>query len=175
MQYYFVMTQINAGANQRQKHQQYKYTKVIFQLVVIYFVCWYPSMIMSYMVPFNFVLGGISQLLIILNALLDPLIYMWIMKDLRSHFLRMFCPWYSQAAGANKSFSREPTVNITTVNLNWVTTLRCHKLWNLSAYRLSCYYECIESLISNWHIDMVVNKYSVMGNNKYILGHYWLI
>ena len=57
MQYYFVMTQINAGANQRQKHQQYKYTKVIFQLVVIYFVCWYPSMIMSYMVPFQLCSG----------------------------------------------------------------------------------------------------------------------
>ena len=70
----------------RQKVQQYKYTRVIFKMVVVYFVCWYPSMIMILLTPFDFNIGIISQLLVAINAVFDPIIYLWAIKDLRTQF-----------------------------------------------------------------------------------------
>ena len=110
---------MNVDSINRQKAQQYKYTRVIFQMVVIYFLCWYPSMLISYLIPFDaydYSFGGISQLLIVINALLDPLVYLWTIKDLRTRLHKVLCFWNCKAANLVNPSIAQQTIHSPTAN-----------------------------------------------------------
>ena len=78
-------------AQKQQNASQQKTTRIILTLVVVYLVCWCPSIAILNLMDFSFTTAAISQLLVVLNSFLDPLLYIIQIKEFRERIARMLC------------------------------------------------------------------------------------
>ena len=72
------------------KKQEFKFTLIILLIVIVYVACWYPAIIILNLTPFTYYTSAISQLLIVFNALFDPLVYIWMIGEFRENFRKTF-------------------------------------------------------------------------------------
>ena len=83
----------NAMASMRCK-KHYKVAKVLATLTVAFAICWSPFMVIRTLIYFHLTNGGYiwraSQLLILLNTVLDPILYGVYGEDLRQYARSLF-------------------------------------------------------------------------------------
>jgi membrane protease YdiL (CAAX protease family) len=74
--------------SQRQK-RTFSYTWIIALVVINYLVTWAPALTFNYTLPYSYPRAASASLLVVFNILLDPLIYIWKIKEFRKQFLIM--------------------------------------------------------------------------------------
>ena len=74
--------------------RHYKVAKVLAALTIAFVICWSPSMVTRTMLYFHFTNGGYvwraSQLLILLNTVLDPILYRVYGEAMRQYARSLF-------------------------------------------------------------------------------------